>query len=144
MKLEELHSVWAQDSEIDFSQPHEALRQIPQLHHKWWKIYTGQRANYLAAEKRYKDLRHERMEYFTGRLDDAIRQARGWPPQPLRLVRQEVDSYLDADGLLQPLKESLEISNLKLKFLEDVIKHINGRGYLVKTYVDYLRFSQGQ
>jgi hypothetical protein len=42
-----------------------------------------------------------------------------------------------------PYAGKLEVQETKLKLIEDVIKHINGRGYLVRSYIDYLKFSQG-
>ena len=58
-------------------------------------------------------------------------------------VRQEVEQYLTSDADLSPVAAKLEVQELKLKFIEDVIKSINGRGYLIKSAVEWLRFSQG-
>lgn len=54
-----------------------------------------------------------------------------------------MDQYLNSDTDLIPYAGRLEIQETKLKFIEDAIKHINGRGYLIRSYVDYLKFSQG-
>ena len=143
MTLEALHTEWATDSDLDFSRPDVELRNVPRLHSKWWKHYTSERQRYLLIKQEYEELRHAKFEWYLGRLDDAEREKRGWPHQHLRIVRQELDNYLSSDADLRPYQGKIENAEIKLKFLEDVIKHINNRGYLLKTYVEYMRFSQG-
>jgi len=144
MTLEQLHGVWATEHDIDFSQPDAAIRQIPILHHRWWQRYTDERMRFVATKQAYDLLRHLRFEYYTGRIDDDVRKAKGWPPQPLRLVRGEVDDYLAADELLQPLQAKVEMQEAKLKFIEGVIKSIDQRSFLIKNWIEWQRFSQGQ
>ncbi len=142
MKLEALHKEWEADSVL----PDElelAIRNVPFLHGKWWRIYTTERATYIALKQEYNQLRRDKFEWYLGRLDDAVREARGWPPQHLRIVRQEVEQYLTSDTELVPLAGRIDVMELKLKFIEDVIKSINNRGYLIKTTVEWLRFSNG-
>ena len=31
----------------------------------------------------------------------------------------------------------------KINFLEQILKHLNGRGYLIKNAIDFLRFQTG-
>ena len=144
MTLEALHNLWNTESQIDFSQPDSVIRNIPILHHQWWQRYTTERLQYVAVKQEYDKLRHKRMEWYTGRLDDVERKNLGWDPQPLRLVRGEVDAYLNADPLLFGLQGKVETQETKLKFLEDVIKQVNQRSFLVKNWIEWQRFSQGQ
>ena len=143
MKLETLHSEWEKDSQLDFSQPDVVMRNVPLLHARYWRYYTDEKQRYVAVKQEYDTLRHTKFEYFAGRLDEAERLKRGWPQQPLRLVKQEIDNYLNSDADLMPLSARVEVAELKLKFLEDAIKHINGRSFLVNSFIQYLKFSQG-
>lgn len=143
MKLDDLHAQWAQDSDLDFSQPDIALRSIPILHAKWWRLFTEERQRYMSIKQAYDLLRHQKFEWYLGRMSDEERKQLGWAPQPLRIVRQEVDMYLANDAAMVPLAAKLAMAELKLKFIEDAIKHINGRGFLISSYVNWLKFSQG-
>jgi len=143
MTLENLHAAWSIEGDIDFSQPDLMLRQIPLLHHKWWQRYTDERLRYVALKQDHDKLKHQRFEWYTGRLDEDARKALGWEPQPLRLVRGEVDNYLAADALLLPKAALLEAAELKLKFIEDVIKQVGQRSFLMKNWIDWQKFSQG-
>ena len=143
MTLDALHAEWAADQALDFSAPDKILRQIPLLHGKWWQFYTHERQRFLALKQDYDTLKRQKFEWYLGRMDEEERKTLGWHPQPVRIVRQEVDAYLNTDTDLLPLAGKVEVQELKLKFVEDCIKHINNRGYLIRSYIDYLRFSQG-
>ena len=143
MTLEALHQEWAGDQELALDQPDKMVRGIPYLHSKWWAIYTQERQRFILIKQEHDTLRRARFEWYLGRLDEAERVKRGWDHQPIRIVRQEVETYLSSDPILLPLMGKFENMEIKLKFLEGVIKAIDSRGYLLKTHVDWLRFSQG-
>lgn len=143
MTLEALHQEWATDQELALDQPDKMVRGIPYLHSKWWTIYTAERQRFILIKQEHDTLRRARFEWYLGRLDEAERIKRGWDHQPIRIVRQEVETYLSSDPILLPLMGRYENMEIKLKFLEGVIKAIDSRGYLLKTHVDWLRFSQG-
>lgn len=143
MTLEALHQEWQTDKELDFSYPEKAIAQVPLLHGKWWQYYTHERQRYVVLKQEHDALKRAKFDWYLGRMDEDERKARQWEPQPVRIVRQEVDTYLNTDTDLLPFAGKLEVQELKLKFIEDVIKHINGRGYLIRSYIDYLKFSQG-
>jgi len=143
MTLEALHTEWAKDQDLPLDRPDKAIRDVPLLHAKWWRYYTDERQRYLLLKQEHDGLRHAKFEWYVGRLDETEREKYGWPHQHLRIVRQEVETYLNSDADLRPLAGKLEIQETKLKFIEDAIKHINARGYLIHSYIDFLKFSQG-
>ncbi len=143
MKLETLQAEWDKDAEFDLGRADEVIRKIPLLHAKYWRIFVEEKLRRLHVRNEYAMLRHLRYEYYAGRLDDAERIKQGWPVQPLRLVKQDIDSYLEADPILVPLKLKVETQEIKMSFLEDVIKSINNRNFLVKNGIEWLRFSNG-
>lgn len=143
MTLEILTEEWAKDAPLDLSRPDAELRKIPVLHSTWWGRYVTERQRYITIKQQHDELRHAKLQWLLGRMDDEERQQRGWPLQHLRIVRPEAESFLHTDADLMVLAGKLEVAETKLKFLEDCIKHINGRGYLISTYVNYLKFSQG-
>lgn len=143
MTLDALHAEWSHDQDLALDRPDKAIRDVPILHAKWWRYYTDERQRYVLFKQEHDELRRAKFEWYLGRLDDAEREKRGWPHQHLRIVRQEVDQYLHSDADLLPYAGKLEVQELKLKMIEDVIKHINNRGYLLRSYIDYLKFSQG-
>lgn len=143
MTLDSLHTEWEKDGDIPMGQLDVAIRAVPLLHGKYWRLYTAERARFITLKLEHDTLRRNKFEWYMGRLDDTLRVQLGWPLQHIRIVRQEVEQYLTSDADLSPVAAKLEVQELKLKFIEDVIKSINGRGYLIKSAVEWLRFSQG-
>lgn len=143
MKLDTLHAEWGKDAQLDFSKPDAELRNIPLLHAKYWQIYTEERQRYLLIKQEYDALKRAKTDWYTGRMSDEELKERGWAPQALRIVRQECDSYLAADTDLAVFFGRLETQKVKLDFLEDIVKNINQRNFILRNYIEYLRFSQG-
>lgn len=143
MKLDDLHNEWDKDQDLKLATPDVAVRDIPRLHSKWWRIYTDEKQRYLLAKESYDTLRMSKYSWYMGKMSDEERIKLGWPPQPIMILRQDIDTYLNVDKDLQPALLKVQNAELKMKFLEDCIKNIGGRPFLLTTYVNWLRFSQG-
>lgn len=143
MRLEDIHAQWAIDQEFDTSMPDVMLRQVPKLHHKWWGIYSTERERFLVSKNKHDELYVAKYNWYTGRMSEEERVERQWPRQPLRMVKEEAKRYTESDVEVATLRLKMDQIELRLKYLEDILKHINQRSFMVKTYVDFLRFSQG-
>lgn len=144
MKLSEIHDQWAIDAEIDKSNLDEAARVIPRLHARWMRIYTGERGVYRKIQTEQSMLRRDKWEYLQNRMAPERLQELAWPLNGLKILRQDIDVYLAADPDMQKFKEQLDVQETKLKVIEDILKQINNRNFLLKTIVEYLRFSKGE
>lgn len=143
MTLDALHSAWAADAQLDFSRPDAELRNIPLLHSKYWQIYTAERGRGIVLKQEYDAVKRAKTDWLLGRMSDEEMKERQWPPQQLHILRQDVDSYLAADAELSVLSGKLETQKMKLEFLEDIVKNINNRNFIIRNYIEYLKFSQG-
>jgi hypothetical protein len=63
--------------------------------------------------------------------------------QPLKVLSPQLPVYLDADVVLQDLAKKRTLVEETLRFIEDVIKQVNHRGYHIKNAVEFLRFKMG-
>lgn len=144
MTLIEYEDTWATEAPLALDNLDRDLQNIPRLHARWWKYYTIERQRYQRVQNDYKQLYRQRWEYFAGKLDDDERTKLGWPPQPLRILSQNMDVYLSGDPVMQAELNKKFAAEETCKFIEDVLKSIHNRGYLIKTTVDFLRFKNGQ
>ena len=143
MKLEDIIAEWDKDGTIDQTNISRESGEIPKLHNKYFKIYMGE--GYLLRKMRadYKKLFKLKTEYYKGELDVSELKQYGWNPQSLKILRQDIPSYMDADDDL--IESSLKIGaqEQKVEYLEAIIKMINNRGFQLKTIVDWERFRTG-
>ena len=144
MTLDDYFAAWEADAEMDLSDLDNESRRVPLLHAKWWKLYTAERLRYKKLDFEYKQLYKLRWEYWLGKLDEAERIKRGWPVQPMKVLQgAPLNVYLEGDPVLAEKGKSRVLSEETLRFLEDVIKSINNRGYLIRSALDYLKFKMG-
>lgn len=143
MTLEELHEEWNKDCQIDRTELGNEAIKIPQLHSKYYKIYSAARLQHRKLESEFKALKLEKYEFYTmGPTEET--EEKGWklPPRGM-ILKAEVNNYIDADPDI--IKASLKLGLLaeKIQFLEDIIKSLVNRGFQIKSAIDWERFKVG-
>lgn len=143
MNFESLFSEWEKDADIDKTDlANEALK-IPKLHHKYYRLLVTEKSRLKKLESEYKKLRLEKTEFFTQGHDDETR-TKGWKlPAKGIIIKSDIPMYLDADQDLIDVSLQIGIQQEKVEFLESIIKTLNNRGYIIKTAVDFIRFTMG-
>ena len=143
MKTEDIISLWEQDCKIDSTELGMESLRIPQLHNKYYKIFIQERKQYFAIEQEYKRLYKVKHEYYLGILSDEEMKDNGWEPQPLKILRQDMSTYMESDIDLSSLKTRMSIQETKTDMLESIIKAIVNRGFLIKNSIEWAKFQQG-
>jgi len=142
-KLEQIQEMWEKDGEIDVTNVSGESANIPKLHNKYYQLYVkeGLRLKKLRADyKQFSKLKHQ---YYRGELDDEELRENGWSPQPLKLLRQDVPQYVEADQEIIDMTLRIGMQEAIVDYLESIIQQINKRGYQLKTIVDWERFKTG-
>jgi hypothetical protein len=144
MKLDDIMSLWEADSYMDNSELAKESLQIPMLHYKYYKIFVQEGLLQKKVEQDYKSMYKLKYEYYMGVLDQETMVERGWDPNPLKILKQDLFIYMDSDVDLQSIQARLDIQKQKISFLESAIKTIVNRGFLIKNAIDFLKFQNGQ
>ena len=143
MKLDDIMDLWADDARMDDTElGNESLR-IPMLHHKYYKIFVQEGLLLKKVEQDYKSLYKLKYEYYMGVLDQETLLEKGWNPNPLKILKQDLSIYMEGDDDLQLIQAKIDIQKQKLSFLESAIKTITNRGFLIKNAIDWERFKVG-
>jgi hypothetical protein len=135
---------WEKDAVLPADDLDTAARNVYLLHAKWWRYHQTEKAAWKKADHAYQVLRRQKHDWYAGKMDDAERKTLGWAPwgKALRL-RDDIERHMRADLDLQQVETHLAALEEMLRFLEDVIKAINSRGYQIKNTIDYLKFKMG-
>lgn len=143
MKLEEIYEMWSQDGSIDETNISGESASIPKLHNKYFQFYVqeGLRLKKLKAD--YKQLYKLKTEYYKGELDSEELKEYGWTPQPLKILRQDIPTYLEADDDIVNHSLKIGLQEAIVEYLESIIRQINNRNFYLKNIIDWERFRTG-
>ena len=143
MTLDQMMEEWRLDATVDSTELGIASLKIPELHSKYLRIYFDERRKLKALEFQSKDLSLKKYEYYNGKLSQEELDELNWEPFVKRLMKNEVDMYLDSDKDI--IQNNVRIINQKekLAFLEEVLKNVNQRNFQIKNAIEWKKFTQG-
>jgi hypothetical protein len=143
MKLEEIQNHWAKDSVIDRTELGDESIKIPQLHSKYFKMYSEERLRLKSMMQGYKVLYRVLVEYYNGTLSEEEMEEYGLEPNPLKILKNEINIHIEANEQIQQADWKIKLQEEKVDFLESIIKSLSTRGYQIKAAVDWVKFTQG-
>ena len=123
------------DTELDL----ESIR-TPQLHNKYLKHYTKYSLQLKKAKDDYKILHRQKWEYYTGKADPSVYAEK---PFNLKILRQDVDKYIDSDEDIIKLKQKSDYLNTVVDFLDITVRQISNRTFTIKNAIDWKKFTSG-
>lgn len=141
MKLSEIQDEIDKDSKIDHAQLDREALNIPYLHSKYYRIYMDEIRMLRKMESDYKKLRKDKVLYYSGKApDDDYKSA----PLNLKVLKQDMEMYLDADDSLSTMRHLCELQRDKCNMIEAFIKTLNNRSFMIKNAIDFIKFKNGQ
>ena len=143
MKLEEIQELWNRDREIDYTELGTESIRIPLIHDKYLKIFTQEKIRLKSVEFEMLKLVRAKTEYYSGKMSKEELDERGWEPYLERLLKNEVNSYVESDDDIIRMKQQVVLIEEKIHYLDAVIRMINNRGFQIKNALDGLKFSHG-
>ena len=111
---------------------------------KYFKYFSDERLRIKQYEQQYKILYKQKFEYYMGTMDIEEMNDLGWEPQPLKILKQDLPVYIDADEDIINLNLKIALQKEKIDVLENIIRMINTRGFQLKNVIDWERFKSGQ
>ena len=143
MKFEEIQYQWTLDCVMDETElSHESIK-IPQLHNKYLIFYSNEKLKFKEMKYLFAGLIRRKRDYYTGRMTAEELEAADWEPFQYKLLKADVQEYIDADENVIESKKLLALQEEKVNYLESIVKSLTTRGYLIKNAIDWKRFTEG-
>lgn len=143
MTYDEILSLWEKDSVINISNVGKESLNIPLLHSRYLKIHGFENTVLKKLKSDYKKLYKIKWEYYHGNLDIQELKRRGWDQFQLKILKQDVSVYLDGDDDLSNSMLEIELQQEKVSTLNEIIKSISQRNFVIKNYIDWQKFENG-
>ena len=140
MDLEQLQEQADKDLKINDSELDLESIKTPQLHNQYMKHLTKFKLMLSRAESELYVKKREKWEYYTGKADSTVYVEK---PFNLKILRQDVDKYIDSDEEVIRAKQKVDYLNTVVDFLDRSIKQISNRTFTIKNAIDWKKFTSG-
>jgi len=142
MNLEQILELWKEDCNIDQEQLGSESLKIPKLHHKYYEIYAQECRKLKFMIEEHKNLKLLKYEFYTIGPDESTPKDWRLPPRGM-ILKSEVQMYMDADRQIIESNLKISLQQQKVDTLEDIIKSIMTRNFIIKNGIDWNKFTNG-
>lgn len=143
MDTNDISALWAKDSIIDETNLVGESKRIPVLHSKYYNLFYREVLRVKKLKAEYKELEARKREYYDGSMAEEDLKDHGWKPYQKKVLRNEVDKYIQADKDIIKLSLTIDFHSANANFLEDIVRTIHSRNFIVKNMIDMLKFQAG-
>ena len=140
MDLEQLQEQADKDLKINDSELDLESIKTPQLHNQYLKHLTKFKLMLSRAESELHIVKRGKWEYYTGKADSTVYVEK---PFNLKILRQDVDKYIDSDEEVIRAKQKVDYLNTVVDFLDRSIRQITNRTFTIKNAIDWKKFTSG-
>ena len=142
MHIDNLKEQWTKDSALSSDYHRESMR-IPQLHSKYLNYFFDEKKDLTRMSKALARMRRIRFEYYTGTIEPGMLDKFNWDPFLRKILKTEVNMYLDSDDVLSTMEVELQDQKDKIHFIEEVLKQISQRNFQIKEAISWQKFVSG-
>ena len=143
MTLEQIQELWSKDAPVDRTELANEASRIPQLHSKYFKIFSTERLLLKKLEQESKQLWKDLWEYYQGNFDYEELKERGWDQVNQRILKADLGIHIDADQNWIDNNLKVAYQKEKVDFLEAIIKSLNNRGFNITAAIQWEKFKVG-
>ena len=143
MDLEEINKMWSKDCKIDEANISGEARRIPEMHNKYYMLYVKAALKVKKLKADLATLEKAKTEYYSGSMDQAELQQRGWKPNPLKILRQDIGKYIESDKDIIELSLTIDYHLSMANYLEDIVRQINNRNFILNNIISWEKFRSG-
>ena len=140
MTLDELQAKAEKDLKIDDTELDLESLKTPQLHSQYLKTYSTYALMLKKAEGDYSKLHIKKWLFFTGKAEPEEYKEKNFD---LKVLRQDVDKFIDSDDEIIKLKQKIEYLKQICHYCESTLKQINNRTFQIKNAIEWKKFTMG-
>lgn len=144
VKLDALMEEWSKDCVIDSTEPGLELIRISSLHAKYLNILSHHRMLVKKLDSDYSKAKLLKFQYYSGDLNNP-EDLEKYNLEPMqRIVKQNIQHYLDADTDLTNLLLKKVVHEEVVDFCTSIIKELNSRVFSLRSFIEWQKFSSGR
>ena len=144
MKLDDIYEMWDKDAKYDDLNLDKESLNISSLHAKYNRLLSETRSQLRSVMIKKKAHYSTLRDYYLGNLNNPEDLERiGRQPFLNKVLKNEVQGYIDADGDLVRMDERIALLEEKVEVIVEIMKCIHKRGYDIKSAIEWRKFTNG-
>lgn len=140
MNLDDLQAMIEKDSVIELVNLSRHSIEIPIISAKYQNLLMDYLRIQKQIEFKMQKVRKELLEYYKGYAEDSVYKSKPLNRKP---AASEVDTYIKADNDWQVIAAKFEHITMKIRIVEEFVKQLNQRSFMIKNAIDYEKFKNG-
>lgn len=140
MNLDDLQAMIEKDSVIELVNLSRHSIEIPIISAKYQNLLMDYLRIQKQIEFKMQKVRKELLEYYKGYAEDSVYKSKPLNRKP---AASEVDTYIKADNDWQVIAAKFEYIAMKIRIVEEFVKQLNQRSFMIKNAIDYEKFKNG-
>lgn len=145
--LDELMTMWSQDSKVDETKLGEEVIKTANLHSKYLNIMTKNRLKSKVQELNFNKEKIFKIKYYSGHFNNSedmkMLEERGLEPIQEKILKNQIQSYLDSDQTLIDILLKKAMYDEIVAYCEEVLKALANRGYAINASIKWNIFTSG-
>ena len=140
MNINELKEMCVKDTKIDITDLDGYSVSIPEMANKYHQLAYLEKnlLRYLKSE--YKIIKLSRWKYYSGKADPKEYEEE---PFDLKVLKNDMDLFLDGDVQVLTIKNKMEEQEEKIKLIEDTAKVIQNASFNISNTIKWKKFLAG-
>ena len=140
MKIENIKDMIERDKSIDYTQLDTASLKIPEQAVKYQQLSHDEAVILRYLEREYNIMKLRRWMYYMGKADDEVYEKE---PFDHKVLKSDVNLFLEADKKLNELQDRIILQTEKLKLVVEAGKIMQNKSFNIKNALDHQKFMGG-
>jgi len=143
MKLEQIRSMVETDLKLNETELDTESMRIPQIHGKYLNLLFDERLMLKRHEADYSVMKRLKWEYYGGKINQEQLDELGWVQFDLKILRQDLDKYLESDTDLIEISMKVSYQKEKVSYLDSIVKSIASLQWSIRNAIEWKKFTHG-
>ena len=140
MKIENIKDMLERDKSIDYTQLDTASLKIPEQAVKYQQLSHDEAVILRYLEREYNIMKLRRWMYYMGKASDEEYEKE---PFDHKVLKSDVNLFLEADKKLNELQDRIILQTEKLKLVVEAGKIMQNKSFNIKNALDHQKFMGG-
>ncbi len=140
MKIEDIMNEAEKYLQIDETNLAKEALETPKVYGNLLRIRTNESMLLQRYKFQIKKMYQDKRDYYLGRSDPEVYKNK---PFDFKVLKSEVDTYIDADDDIGELNLKIEVQSEKIAYLDNALKQVANRGFMIKHAIDFQKMMNG-